>query len=129
VNREKLGACWRDSHEFKAVAPGVIGEEAADAWEGVVVADFDTGSKERSVQAVEIVGDEREVSFLGGTEVALDADVQLLRATLKPAAATGAKRSGFFDFREAEESSVEFAGGGLAALGSGNLNVINACDV
>ncbi len=119
----------RVRQEFQAVAPGVFGEEAAGVWEGVVVGDLNAGSKQSVAQLVEILGDKRGVGFLGGAEVALDADVQLLGAALKPAASARAERRWLFDFREAEERAVEFAGGGLASLGSGNLNVVQARDV
>ncbi len=68
----------RAGNEFKAVPPGVFGEEATRAGKRVIVCDFDAAEEQHLAQLFEIVGDERRVGFLCGAEVALDADVQLL---------------------------------------------------
>ncbi len=114
--------------EFEAVAPGIFCVETADLWERGVVGDFDAASEQGVTQFVEVSGNEGGMGFLGGAEIVLDADVELLGAAFEPAAASCAERLRFFNFSHAEKSAIEIAGGGLAAFGSGNLDVIESRD-
>ena len=68
------------------------------------------------------------MGFASGAKILFDADVKLLSAALEPAAATGTQRLGLFDFSHTQEAAVEIAGGGLAAFGGGNLEVIEMSD-
>ncbi len=91
--------------EFEAVAPGIFCVETADLWERGVVCDFDAASEQGVTQFVEVSGNEGGMGFLGGAEIVLDADVELLGAAFEP-----------------------IAGGGFTAFGSGNLDVIESRD-
>jgi hypothetical protein len=79
-------------------------------------------------QLVDVTDNEGRMRFLGGAEFLLNADMKLLRAAFEPAATPGPKRLRFFKLSHAEQSAIEIAGGGFAAFGSGDLDVINACD-
>jgi len=114
--------------EFEAVAPGIFCVETADLWERGVVCDFDAASEQGVTQFVEVSGNEGGMGFLGGAEIVLDADVELLGAAFEPAAASCAERLRFFNFSHAEKSAIEIAGGGFTAFGSGNLDVIESRD-
>jgi hypothetical protein len=114
--------------EFEAVAPGVFGVETADAGERVVVSNLDAANEQGLAQFVEVGYDEGGMSFSGGEEMFFDADVELLRTALEPAAAARAERLGLLDFGQAEERAIKFAGGGFATLRSGDLKVIEVCD-
>ena len=110
--------------EFEAVAPRVASEKAARARDGVVIGNFNAAGQEGLAQLVQLGDSEGGMSFSGGTEIGLDADVELLRATIEPAAASGTERIGLFNLGHAEEEAVKFASGGFAAWGSGDLDVI-----
>ncbi len=91
--------------EFEAVAPGIFCVETADLWERGVVCDFDAASEQGVTQFVEVSGNEGGMGFLGGAEIVLDADVELLGAAFEPAAASCAERLRFFNFSHAEKSA------------------------
>ncbi len=114
--------------EFEAVAPGIFCVETADLCERGVVCDFDAASEQGVPQFVKVSGNEGGMGFLGGAEIVLDADVELLGAAFEPAAASCAERLRFFNFSHAEKSAIEIAGGGLAAFGSSDLDVIESRD-
>jgi hypothetical protein len=118
----------RRFEEFEAIAPGIFGVESADAGDRCVVGDFVAASQESFAQLVEVAGSEGGMGFLGGTKILFDADVELLSAAGEPAAATGTHRFGLFDFSHTQEAAVEIAGGGLAAFGGGDLEVIEMRD-
>jgi hypothetical protein len=114
--------------EFKTVSPGIFGVKAAGAGNRSVVGDFDPVCEERLAQFVEVGGDEGGVSFLGGTKIGFDADVELLGGAFEPATAARAERLGLFDFGHAEQGAVECSGGGFAAGGSGDLEMVEVGD-
>ena len=114
--------------EFEAVAPGVIGEKTAGTGEGSVIGYLNAAREEGLAQLVQIAGDEGGVGFSGRAEIGLDADMELLRAAFEPATTSGTERVRLWNLGQAEKRAVEFAGGGFAALGSGDLNVIEAYD-
>jgi lipopolysaccharide/colanic/teichoic acid biosynthesis glycosyltransferase len=58
----------------------------------------------------------------------LDADMELLAAGTEPAAPARAERLGLGQLLEPEQGAVERTGGGLAAPGRGNLDVIDPRD-
>src|SRR5208282_1157120 len=101
--------------EFEAVSPGIFGEKAARSRKRIIVGDLYAVAAESFSQLAKIRDGERWVCLLRGLERGFDADVKLLVAVLKPTTAPGAKRSGLFDFAQAENRAVEFASGGLAA--------------
>ena len=101
--------------------------EAADTGERVV-SNLDTASEQGLAQFAEVGHDEGGMTFSGGEEMFFNADVKLLGAALEPAAATGAKRLGLFDFGQTEERAIKFAGGGFATLRGGDLKVIELGD-
>lgn len=110
--------------EFEAVAPGVFGVEAPNAGERIIVGDLDAAREQCLAQLLRVVGNERGMGFLRGTEISFDADVNLLGATAEPASAARAKRFRLFYLLHSEERTIKIARGGFAALWSGNLNVI-----
>jgi hypothetical protein len=103
--------------------------ETGDARERVVVGNLNAASEQSAAQLVEVSDNKSGMSFPGGVKLPFDADVELLRAALEPAAATGAERLGLFNFGQAEERAIKFASGGFATLRSGDLQVIEMGDV
>jgi len=114
--------------EFEAVAPGIFCVETADLWERGVVGDFDAASEQGVPQFVKVGGNEGGMGFLGGAEIVLDADVELLGAAFEPTATPGAKRFWFFNLRHAEKSAIEIPRSGFAAFRSSDLDVIESRD-
>lgn len=114
--------------ELQPVAPGVLGVETADARERHVVGDFYAAGEESLAQVVEIVDSESGMGLPCGAEIRLDADMELLVTAFEPAAASDAQRLRFLNLPHAEENAIEFTGGGFAASGSGDLDVIEASD-
>jgi hypothetical protein len=124
------GGVWRPSfQEFEAIAPGVCGKKAARAGDRGVIRNFDSASEQGLPQLLEVVDDEGGMRFLGRAEIWLDADVELLGATFEPAAAAGAKREWFVNLAQAEKIAIKFAGCSFTALGSGDLEVVEACNL
>lgn len=89
--------------EFKPVAPGVFGIEAAGAGEGFVVCNFHVVAEQEVAEFVEVGHSKSRMGFLGGVKICFDADMKLLVSALKPAAASGTQRSGLFDFAQSQE--------------------------
>ena len=79
-------------------------------------------------QFVEVGGNEGGMGFLGGAEIVLDADVDLLGATFEPTAASGTKRLRLLNFSHAQECAIEIAGSGFASFRSSDLHVIELHD-
>lgn len=114
--------------EFQAIAPRITDKKAARAGEGSVIGNFNAAGQQGLTQLVQVAGDEGRMGLSGGAEIGLDADVELLRAAFEPAAASGAERFGLWNFREAQQRTIELAGGGFACFRSSDLDVIELCD-
>jgi hypothetical protein len=102
--------------------------KAAHSGERVVVGDLNAAREQDVAQFVEVGHDEGGMSLPGGAKIRFDADVELLRTALKPAAAAGAERLRLFDFGQPEKRPIKFAGGGFATLRSRDLKVIEMSD-
>jgi hypothetical protein len=68
------------------------------------------------------------MSLARRAEVRFDADVELLIATLEPAAAASAEGRGLFDLVQAEKRAIEFSSSLLATFRRGELDMVNACN-
>jgi len=115
-------------HKLEAVAPGIFGVKTTDAWDGVIVGDFEAASEESLPQFVEVAGGKSGMRLLGGAKILLDPDMELLGTALEPAAASRSKWLRLFNFAQAQERAVEISRGGFAAFRSSNLKVIELCD-
>lgn len=114
--------------EFQAVAPRIFGVEAASAGERIVVGDFNAVRNQILAELVEFCRQKSRMSFLCGPEFGFHADMELLIATLEPAAASRDERSGLCYFTQPEKRAIEFARRTLAGFWSGQLNVVNSYD-
>jgi len=115
--------------EFEAVAPGVLGVEPVDSWDGGVVRNLYTASEERLPEVVEVGDCESGMGLARGEKILFDADVELLGAAREPAPAAGLERGGLWNFAQAEAIAIEIASGGFAACGSGDLEMVETCDL
>ena len=68
------------------------------------------------------------MGFSGGAKIAFDTDVKLLWAALEPAAPSRSQRLRLFNLAHAQQRAIEIASGSFAALGSGDLEVIEMGD-
>jgi len=85
----------RRRDELEAIAPRVFGEEASGGFNLLIVASVHAGSHQALSQGSKrgFAGQaECGVCLLGGPKVALDSDVDLLAAALKPDPAAGRER-------------------------------------
>jgi hypothetical protein len=117
-----------DFEEFEAVAPGVLGMEAAGIRQIVVLDDGNTVGEESFPQFIKIGRGERGVSLAGRTKIGFYAYVQLLPATLEPAATPGAQCGRFLQFLHAEYCAIEIPSSSLASWGRCNQHVIDGRD-
>ena len=123
-----MPAALRGLAELEAIAERVGRVEAANARDPVVVARRDPGAVQGCAQFIQVGDDETGMGLQSRCEGVFDSDVQLLGARPEPAAASRAQPVGLRELVQAEQRSVERAGGILAAGGRGDLDVIDPGD-
>jgi hypothetical protein len=96
------------------------------ASKGLVVRDSYGVLGEKPAKFGEIGDRERWMGLFCGAKIGFGADMDLLIAALKPAAAAGAEQSWLFDFSQAESRAIKLASRGLAALWRSQLDVVDA---
>jgi hypothetical protein len=114
-----------DLEKFQAVPPRIFREEPLRIRQGIILGDSYGPGQQRFTKLVQISDSEGRMRFLGRLKRGFHADVKLLISALKPAAAARAERRRLLDFRQAKNRSVELTSRGLAALWSGQLDVID----
>ena len=112
--------------EFEPVAPRIFGEKASSAGERIIVGDFHGVGEKRFAELGEIWHGESRVSLFRRAKISFDADMKLLLAALEPGAAPSAQRGRLFDLAQPEDRAKKFAGRCLAALRSGQLDVVDS---
>jgi len=118
-------AASRRGLEFETIAEGVFGVEAGYAGESAVVDDGDSSDLQRAAKILEIDYVECRVGFFRRAKIMLDANVQLLRAALEPAASSGAQFGRLGDFCQAQNVAIKFSRDGFAVLRRGDLYVVD----
>jgi len=89
--------------EFKAIAERVVDEDALDIAEFFVRLDRVAGRNGAGGQARDVVYQEGDMRLGVGAEVMLDAQVDLDRAALEPAAAPRGQRLGLGNLGQAQQ--------------------------
>ena len=118
-------------YELHSVAPRIFGEESRRTFHLVVVPCRNPRRLQARLEPIQgcLVGQpQRRVPLLRRPEVPLDADVDLLSAALEPEAASDGERSGFGQFRKAEQLAEEVTCLALAAGRRGQLDVIDSSE-
>jgi hypothetical protein len=112
--------------KLDAVAPGVLGVEAALARERLVPGNRNAGGLEALGQVIQLRSREPQgwVRLARWREPALDADVELLGAQREPSASASPEHLRLLELRQADQLAEEAPGGRLATGRSGDLNVI-----
>ena len=117
-------AVWSHFHELEAVAPGVLGVEAADVGQFCVPGAWDSFGLQVVKQVLNFVHCKCRVRLSRGLERFFDAKVDLAWTDLKPAAASPPKRRRFFDLRQAQNVAEKPPRFNLAASRGSDLDVI-----
>ncbi len=98
-----------------------------DADVFVIGHDFHASRANPAAESRQIVHEKRRVRLARRAELRLDAEVDVhLAGTGEPAPATTRERYGLVDFGQAKQAAVKLARQRLAALGHGQLHVIQA---
>ncbi len=111
-------------HQLEPVAERVVDVDAVVALERLVVAGHVPRGRERRDERVEVVDDERRVGFASGTEVGVDAEVDLHRLGLEPAPAPYGEVRWLRQLRDAEQAVIERDCLGFATRRHRELDVI-----
>ncbi len=120
---------FTDFNEFQTVAPGIFGVEPPFTGKVVIVHDGFAAIRKGFAKPVQVMHRESRMSFFRRSKIPLHPDVELLRAAQKPATAACPQYGRLFDFFHPENRAVEFSRRRFAALGRGDLDVIEARDV